>query len=113
MIELNLLERFFLLQILPDGGNHIDLSLRKMVLDKTAFDPKKKEFEEFDKLLDHVKNPDGTTTSKVTGDAEKSVKVKYEFSQLEIDYVAKKLKELDKAEKLSSALMSLWNKFTK
>ena len=101
-MELNILERITILQILPQEGNFTTL---KIVRDlQASLAPSEEEFKEFE-----IKQVDNMTTWNEKGREGKEITIGEKAS----DVVMEALEKLDKEKKLTANHISIYEKFIK
>jgi len=101
-MKLNILERFKLLQILPQEGNFMTLTIvRKLQETLSLTEAEYKEFE--------VKEDGVTTTWNEKGREEREI----EIGEKATDIIVEALKKLNDENKLTGHHMSLYEKFVK
>ena len=101
-MELNILERFMLLQLLPKEGNFVTLKIVRDLQEVLA--PTEEEFKELD-----IKHVDGNTTWNEKGREEKEITIGEKAS----DIIIEALKKLDKESKVTENHISIYEKFVK
>lgn len=99
-MELDLKERLGLLNLLPNEGDYIALCLRESVVKKVSL------------LPEEVENWGVTVEgNSFNWEEDKAEVLEYEFSNSELEFVKKVLRELDANKKLTVATMELYKKF--
>lgn len=100
--KLSAYERIKLLQILPAEGNFLTLRVVEDLKKKIGFDAKEQEHLEFK-----------TEGDQMRWNAGKDVMMEREFLPAEVDIISATLRKLDKAEKLTQDVLSLYITFVK
>jgi len=99
-MELSVIERILLLQVLPVEGSYLNLKLLRETKEELSFT------EEENKLLGFTQKEQQLTWKEgVVMDRE------YSFGEVVSDLIVSGLKDLDKQEKLTENHMVLWERF--
>ena len=99
-MELNILERITILQILPQEGNFITLNIVQKL--REALSPTEKEFKDFE-----IVDKDGQISWNAKGREE----IEIEIGEKAADIIVTALKKLDEEDKLTAHHLSIYNKF--